>query len=237
MAKETASSSIEPENNDELEQITIARALLNFRLKEKMTMSNPNAPISFPRRFQLHNSRPTSPQPPHAATSKILPLICQKTAPRSRHLAMAAASSDNSAIRPPSSTLEGRGFCRPRFPAVGAAPYVPIRQMRSCQGMAPPVTIRTAIPVFSPRPVAMPPQVMRPPPVYAAQPINIRQAVPVYAAPPVQKQEPAVPGPASKDDPPTISSSTPNEEEKTDSKTETIPPECETVQSLEQLKI
>ncbi|XP_029127181.1 double-stranded RNA-binding protein 2-like [Cajanus cajan] len=38
LAKETAKSSTEPENNDELEQITIARALLNYRLKEKIYM-------------------------------------------------------------------------------------------------------------------------------------------------------------------------------------------------------
>ncbi|KAL4332614.1 hypothetical protein GQ457_07G034370 [Hibiscus cannabinus] len=39
LAKETASSS-EPENNDELEQIIIARALLNYRVKEKMANRN-----------------------------------------------------------------------------------------------------------------------------------------------------------------------------------------------------
>ena len=77
MAKETARSSTEPENNDELEQITIARALLNYRLKEKISMSNSNAPVPFPKKFQIQNPRPTSPQPPPAATSKILPLIFQ----------------------------------------------------------------------------------------------------------------------------------------------------------------
>ena len=192
VAKETASSSTEQENNDELEQITIARALLNYRLKEKMAMSNPNAMISFPMKFQFQNPRPTSPQP-RPATSKILPLICQKTAPRSRHAATASASSDHSPIMSPfSSTPESRWARRPKFPAAGAAPYVPIRHMRSsCQGVAPPVTIRNAIPVFSPPPAAVSPQVMRPLPVRVAPPINIRQAVPVYAAaPPVRKDEP-----------------------------------------------
>ncbi|KAJ1419978.1 dsRNA-binding protein Drb2a [Sesbania bispinosa] len=56
-------------------------------------------------------------------------------------------------MAPHSSTPESRGIRRPRFPTAGATPYVPIRQMRPpCQGMAPPVTIRTAIPVFSPPP-------------------------------------------------------------------------------------
>ncbi|OIW05808.1 hypothetical protein TanjilG_23594 [Lupinus angustifolius] len=286
LAKETAGSSTEPENNDELEQITIARALLNYRLKEKIAMSNPNAPIPFPKRFQFQNSRPTSPQPAPAATSKILPLICPKTVPRSRHSfttsnesprirhpVAAAAASDNPMNSPFSCALESRGTNRPKFPAVGAAPYVPIRQMRSpCQGIAPPVTIRTAIPVFSapplPPPAMMAHQVMRAPPVRVAPSVNIRQAVPVYAAsPPVRKDEPV---PIREDDPP-AAITVPSQEDKLpatveedklpatieedklpatfedgkllgksqemDSKTQNIPPESETVQSLEQLKI
>ncbi|RDX98533.1 Double-stranded RNA-binding protein 2 [Mucuna pruriens] len=248
LAKETARSSTEPENNDEIEQITIARALLNYRLKEKMSTSNPNSPIPFPKKFQIQNPRPSSPQPPPAATSKILPLICQKAASRSRHSAAAAASapasSDNSAMPQLSATLESQGIRRPKFPAAGAAPYVPLRQMRPfCPGMAPPVTIRNAIPVFSPPPppAAVSHQVLRAPPVRVAPPVTIRQAVPVYAAPPVQKDEPI---PIPKDDPPTISSAPSLEDklpaktpEETETKTENIPPETETVQSLEQLKI
>lgn len=246
MAKETSSSSTEPENNDELEQITIARALLNFRLKEKMTMSNPNAPIPFPKKFQFQNPRPTSPQPLPAATSKILPLFSQKTAPRSRHLVTAAASSGNSATQRYYSTPESRGPCRPNFPAVGAAPYVPIRQMRSpCQGIAPPVTIRTAVPVFSPPPATVSHhQVMQASSIRVAPPVNIRQAVPVYAAPPARIDEPA---PICKDktdvkaesmkieEPPTVNA--PSQEDKTDTKMQNIPPESETMQSLLQLRI
>ncbi|XP_027345961.1 double-stranded RNA-binding protein 2 [Abrus precatorius] len=248
LAKETASSSNEPENNDELEQITIARALLNYRLKEKMSISNPNAPIPFPKKFQIQNPRPTSPQPPPAATSKILPLICQKAAPRSRHsAAAAAAASDNSAMPPHSFAPEIRGICRPKFPAAGAAPYVPIRQMRPpCQGIAPPVTIRTAIPVFSPPPLPPPAaavshQVLRAPPVRVAPPVTIRQAVPVFAAPPVPKDEPV---PIQRGDPPTVSA--PSLEDKLPAKTEETeesnksdksPPESEALQSMEQLKI
>ncbi|KAJ1424371.1 Double-stranded RNA-binding domain [Sesbania bispinosa] len=236
LAKETASSSTEPESNDELEQITIARALLNFRIKEKMAMSNPNAPIPFPKKFQIQNPRPTSPQPPPAATSKILPLICQRTAHRSRHPVTTAVGSDNSLMAPHSSTPESRGIRRPRFPTAGAAPYVPIRQMRPpCQGMAPPVTIRTAIPVFSPPPATVSHQVMRAPPVRVAPPVNIRQAVPVFAAPPIRKEEP-VAVPICKEEPPTMNAPS-KEEDKPPTKTENIPPESETVQSLEQLKI
>ncbi|KAJ1409211.1 Double-stranded RNA-binding domain [Sesbania bispinosa] len=315
LAKETASSSTEPENNDELEQITIARALLNYRLKEKMSMSNPNAPIPFQKKFQIQNPRPTSSQSLPATTSKILPLICQKTPrnkpsfltanenPRSRHPPVAAtgdnsmvppqscalesrgtrplkfpaagaAISDNSMMPPQSSALESRGTrplkfpvagaptsdnsmmppqscalesramaTRPlKFPAAGAAPYVPIRQMRSpCQGIAPAVTVRTVVPVFSAPPLPPPASVhpvIRAPPVRVAPPVNIRQAIPVFAAPPARKDEPA---PIQKEDLHTISS--PVQHDKLPAKiqemdkTENSPSESETMRSLEQLKI
>lgn len=246
MAKETARSSTEPENNDELEQITIARALLNYRLKEKISMSNSNAPVPFPKKFQIQNPRPTSPQPPPATTSKILPLICQKGAHRSRHLVAASpapASSDNSVMPQLPATPDSRGIRRPKFPAAGAAPYVPIRQMRPCQGMAPPVTIRTAIPVFSPPPAAaaVSHQVLRAPHVRVAPPVTIRQAVPVFATPPppIRKDEPV---PIPKDEPPTISAPSPEDKlpaktPEAETKTENIPPKPDMVKSLEQLKI
>ncbi|KAK2370820.1 double-stranded RNA-binding protein [Trifolium repens] len=253
LAKETASSSIEPENNDELEQITIARALLNYRLKEKMAMSNPNAPIPFQQKFQIQNIRPTSSQP-SATTSKILPLICQKARPRykpspatanenprSRHTP-AAATNDMSMVHPPqSSALESRVTRPLRFPAAGAAPYVPIRQMRSpCHGIAPPVAVRTIVPVFSAPPLPPPAsvhQVIRAPPVRVAPPVSIRQAVPVYAAPPPRKEEPA---PVQKDLP---ASNTTVEQDKLPAKilemdkTENNPHQSETLRSLDQLKI
>ncbi|XP_061376687.1 double-stranded RNA-binding protein 2-like [Gastrolobium bilobum] len=255
LAKETASSSTEPENNDELEQITIARALQNYRMKEKMAMSNPNAPIPFHKKFQIQNPRPTSSQPLPATTSKILPLICQKAAPRSkpslatanesprsRH-PLSAAASDNSVVPPQSSALESR-WTRPlKFPAAGAAPYVPIRQMRSpCHGIAPAVTIRTVVPVFSAPPLRPPAsvshQVIQAPPVRVAPPVNIRQAVPVYAAPSARKDEPA---PIQKEESPAISAL--GQQDKLPAKIQDIDKientrlESQTVRSLELLKI
>ncbi|KAG4980932.1 hypothetical protein AAZX31_12G161600 [Glycine max] len=256
LAKETASSSTEPENNDELEQITIARALLNYRLKEKMAMSNPNAPVSFHKRFQIQNPRPISSQPPPATSSKILPLICQKTAPRSkpslattanesprsRH-PQAAMTSDNSTLPPQSCSLESRATRPLKFRAAGAAPYVPIRQMRpSCQRIAPPVTIRTVVPAFAtppcPPPASVPHPAIRAPPVRVAPPVTIRQAVPVYAAPPSKKNEPAA---VQQKDLPTAGASgqqdkLPVKIQEMD-KAENIPPESETMRSLEQLRI
>lgn len=200
VAKETASSSSEHENNDELEQITIARALLNYRLKEKIAMSNSNAPIPFPRKLHIQNPRSSSPQPPPVTTSKILPLICQRVSPRSRHLQGAAASDNFTQTSLP----ENRGPRPMKFPAAGAAPYVPIRQMRSpCRGIAPPVTIRTAVPVFSAPPLppsaGMSHQMIGGAPVQVAPPVNIRQAIPVFAAPPARKDELVLP--ARKDEP------------------------------------
>ncbi|KAL1177705.1 hypothetical protein V6Z11_A03G048200 [Gossypium hirsutum] len=90
LAKETANSSSEPENNDELEQITIARALLNYQIKEKTAMANSsNAPVVFTNKFPSQNPRPTGPQPP-ATTSKILTSICPKVVPRNRSMSATA---------------------------------------------------------------------------------------------------------------------------------------------------
>lgn len=270
MAKETASSSTEPENNDELEQITIARALLNYRLKEKMAMSNPNALIPFQKKFQIQNLRPTSSQHPPATTSKILPLICQKNGsrskpssatanenPRSRNLP-AAVTNDKSTVQPlQSSALESRGTRPLKFPAVGAAPYVPIRQMRPpCHGIAPPVAMRTVVPVFSAPPLPPPASVhriIRAPPVRIAPPVSIRQAVPVYAAPPSRQDEPApllkdLPTPILKDLPASntvqqdklpakIQEMDKTENNQPQSETVVSPPQSETVMSLEPLKI
>ncbi|PON76799.1 Double-stranded RNA-binding domain containing protein [Parasponia andersonii] len=211
LAKDTASSSSEPENSDELEQITIARALSNYRLKEKM--ANPNAPVPFTKKFPVQHPRPTSPQPPPATTSKILPLICQRTA--SRHRPHPSAVNDNPLIQLQAQPLppEGRGARPQKFPAVEAAPYVPIRQLRTpCHGIAPPVTIRTAVPVFSAPPLpphgAVSRQVIRAPPVRIAPPVTIRQAVPVFSAPSTRKDDLPVrkddPQPILKEDPPAI---------------------------------
>lgn len=172
MAKTAASSSSEPENNDELEQITIARALLNYRMKEKAALaSSPSGSIPFTMKFPSQSLRPTSPQSQSAPTSKILPLICQRSNPRNLRHPLSCSSS--SLIE--SSPLESRVARPHKFPAPGAAPYVPIRPFR----MAPPVTIRNMIPVFS----APPPQVRMAPPV------SVRQAVPVFAAPPVKEDK------------------------------------------------
>ncbi|KAB2081078.1 hypothetical protein ES319_A05G107700v1 [Gossypium barbadense] len=76
MAKEAASSS-EPKNKDEFEQIIVARALLNYKVKEKMGgyAKLLQFLISFTKKFPIQNPiRPRSPQPP-ATTSKILSLI------------------------------------------------------------------------------------------------------------------------------------------------------------------
>lgn len=144
-------------------------------------------PIPFEKKFHIHNPRPSSPLPPPATSSKILPFICQKTPPRTRPTCTT-----------PNDYPKSRLIHPQRFPAAfsaaGAAPYVPIRHCRNpYQGVAPPVTIRSMVPVFSapplPPPSMRPSQVVSPSPVRIAPPVCIRQAVPVFAAPPVRKEE------------------------------------------------
>ncbi|KAF6166214.1 hypothetical protein GIB67_030998 [Kingdonia uniflora] len=181
----SSSASSETQNNDEQEQITIARALLNYRLKEKMAVANyPNAPSPFPKKFPMQYPRPSNPQPLPISTSKLLSLIRPKSAPR------------NSSWMPLS---ESRVVRPQKFPAVDAAPYVPVRNFRALapyHRVAPPVTIRTAVPVFSapplPPPTNRPPPIMvvpPPPTVHIAPPVRIRQAVPVFSSPPPVKIE------------------------------------------------
>ncbi|KAK4741874.1 hypothetical protein SAY87_025462 [Trapa incisa] len=182
LAKESASSSSEPENTDELEQITVARALLNYCTKEKVALANsPSGSIPFTIKFPSQCPRPTSPQPPAVATSKILPLICPKSSHRSRFPASSSSTM----------SMDRKEVLPSKLPVAGAAPYIPIHSFRTgCHGIAPPVTIRTATPVFSasPRP---PPQMLSPvaPPIGIAPPVCIRQAVPVFAAPPPQRKD------------------------------------------------
>ncbi|XP_009381975.2 double-stranded RNA-binding protein 6 [Musa acuminata AAA Group] len=188
LAKKAASSSIEHENNDEQEQITIARVLLHYRLKEKMAMVNNPHGTPFPKKFPIQlEKRPASSQP-SPSVSKILPFIRQKSAPRVRP----TSSGINDATRAPSYQQgENQSVWPQKFPTAGAAPYFPVRHFsRPCQGIAPPVTIRTAVPVFSAPPlppaaaqVSQLPPVTGQTPIRVASPVRIRQSVPVFAAP------------------------------------------------------
>ncbi|XP_009383958.2 double-stranded RNA-binding protein 6 isoform X1 [Musa acuminata AAA Group] len=189
LAKEAANLSTEQENNDEQEQITIARALLNYCLKEKMAMANNPHATHFPRRFPIQlDKRPASVQPP-PSVSKILPLIQQKSSPRVR----ATSPRINNSTHVSSYQQAENQTVRPqKFPAAGAAPYFPVRHFNGpCHGMAPPVTVRTAVPVFSVPPLPPPAAQLRQlssaighTPIRMASPVRIRQSVPVFAAPP-----------------------------------------------------
>lgn len=191
LAREAASSSVEPENNDEQEQITISRALLNYRLKEKMAMANdPNA-TTLPMKFMMQpDKKPSSIQPP-PTESKILSLIRPKSAQRIRPT---SPVSSHNAVWPSLLQPDVRGSWPHKFPAAGAAPYIPVQHLRRpYHAMAPPVTVRTAVPVYSAPPLPPPARhQLRPvvtPQVRMASPVRIRPVVPVFAAPP---QTPAV---------------------------------------------
>ncbi|KAK9079135.1 hypothetical protein SSX86_000805 [Deinandra increscens subsp. villosa] len=181
LAKQEASSSSEPENNDEQEQIRIARALLNYKSKQKpgyRTASYNDLPVPFQRKFTTPLPRPLSPQRAPLTASKILPLIYQArpVSPGPHE----PSSSATPAAGSPSSARQNRPIS-PHF-----SPFVPARHYRAPHhGLALPVTMRTAVPVFSAPP--MPPAAR---PVKIAPPICVRQAVPVFSAPPVKKEEP-----------------------------------------------
>ncbi|KAG6570782.1 double-stranded RNA-binding protein 2-like [Cucurbita moschata] len=209
LAKEAASSSA-VESSDEPEQVMIARALSNYCLKEKTFRTNSNAPMPFPKKLSLQTPRATSQQPPPATTSKILPFICQKPVPRSR-----LPPTKNNSTTLPSHPLTACGSHPQKFPAPGAVPYVPIQQYSMpCRGIVLPVTIRTAVPVYSaspcPQPLKVPSQMRPSQPIRIAPPVSIRQAIPVFAAPPPlsRKELSALPKGDSptvpKQDPPTI---------------------------------
>ncbi|XP_068663376.1 double-stranded RNA-binding protein 6-like [Aristolochia californica] len=189
LAQEAASSSSETEsNNDEQEQITIARALLNYRIKEKMAVATANTPnaLPFPKKFPMQEHKSSVTQPPLVTGSKLLPFIRPKSVPRVRPTP--TSSNDGQPSSTPFSSAESRGSRMLKFPAPGAAPYVPVRHYRSpYHGMAPPVTIRSAVPVYSAPPLPPPigrcaPQMIGPP-MRIAPPVHIRSTVPVFAAP------------------------------------------------------
>ncbi|KAL1544137.1 Double-stranded RNA-binding protein 2 [Salvia divinorum] len=181
LAQQDAGSSLEHENNEEQEQIKIARALQNYRMKERIGVANPrNITVPFLQNKSVPTPRPSSPQRPPMSVSKILPLFCQKTASRSRP---SFIINNTTSPRPPSPEV-GTTHTQ-RYPVVGAGPSVPVNQYRTpCHGIAPPVTMRTAVPVFSAPPLPPPAaQVMHTRSSGVVPPVRLRQAVPVFSAP------------------------------------------------------
>ncbi|XP_058183685.1 double-stranded RNA-binding protein 2-like isoform X2 [Rhododendron vialii] len=170
LLQQSEGSSSDKANIDEQEHVTVARALQNFLWKAKML--NVSLPIKFP----VQNPKPLSTtQPPPTRTSKILPFIFPNTAPRTTRVTATVNE-------------------KPIFPAARAAPYIPVRHFRAHQGIAPPVTIRNAIPVFSAPPLPPPsraPQLLQvPPPVRVAPPVCIKQAVPAFSPPVCVEEQP-----------------------------------------------
>ncbi|XP_077229639.1 double-stranded RNA-binding protein 6-like [Tasmannia lanceolata] len=175
LAQESVISSSETENNDELAQVTISRALLKYRLQEKMALATANSPhaLPFPKKIPMHDQKLPTPPASQVTGSKILPLICPKTGPKNRPMSLTMNE-----IPPSASPVLFPGSSLQKFPAAGAAVYVPVRYRRAPHhGMAPPVTIRAAVPVFSASPLRQAPATR------IAPPVHIRPAVPVFAAP------------------------------------------------------
>ncbi|KAL0907366.1 hypothetical protein M5K25_021772 [Dendrobium thyrsiflorum] len=191
LAKEAASSSLEPDNNDEQDQITIARALLNYHLKEKMVMANNPHATPFPKKFsQQAERKPTYVQQAPLTGSKILPLLQPKSISRT----------DGATLLSPTTMLPENKPRPQKFLAAGALRYVPVRNYGvPFHAVAQPVTIRTAVPVFSAPPLPPPQGHHLPaspaPPFEKASPVRVRPVVPVFASPPsnVAAVSPAAP--------------------------------------------
>ncbi|KAG8390621.1 hypothetical protein BUALT_Bualt01G0102500 [Buddleja alternifolia] len=180
---------------DEQEHVTVARALQKYLIKAKL------ARLPFPIKFPTQNPRPSTTQQSPTTTSKILPLICPKTAaPRNRPV---TSLSNNFAfpkiVKTPqsqpimpftneshSALMDNLMARSQKFPAAGAAPYIPVRHCNPHHRIAPPVTIRNAVPVFSapPLPSTQSSLVMIPPALIMPPPVCVRQAVPLFNAPP-----------------------------------------------------
>ncbi|CAA0814455.1 Double-stranded RNA-binding protein 2 [Striga hermonthica] len=190
----------EKTHKDEQEHVTVARVLQKYLIKARL------ARLPFPIKFPTVSPRPSS-STHHSSstTSKILPLICPKMANRSRSASSPATSKNGppfqknvntTQAQPVITTIPTNESClssadnfklraAQKFPAASAPPYIPVRHSNPHGRVAPLVTVRNMVPVFS-----APPPVMRPPAIGVAPPVSIRQAVPVYAAPVCKKELP-----------------------------------------------
>ncbi|XP_057979598.1 double-stranded RNA-binding protein 6-like isoform X2 [Malania oleifera] len=180
LAQQTECSSSELRNGDEQEYITIARALQNYRVRENV--ANQSFPVKFP---AMEIQKPQNVQPPPVTASKILPLIQLKGAPRSKP----TTSTTNDTSRRPS--LASPRVQPQKFAAAAVASYVPCGHVRASYGVAPPVTIRNVIPVFSAPPLlSQPPKLRRPQSSSIPPPVFVRQAVLGFSTPRVQTEDP-----------------------------------------------
>ncbi|KAL0340741.1 UNVERIFIED_CONTAM: Double-stranded RNA-binding protein 6 [Sesamum radiatum] len=205
LVQQSENPTLEKPSKDEQEHVTVARSLQKYIIKARL------ARIPFPIKFPALNPRPSNTQQSPTTTSKILPLICPKTAFRNRPVTSVNNSSFQKIVQTHQSqptittgnewqSLVDNLKVRPqKFPAAGAAPYIPVRHCNPHYRIAPPVTIRNTVPVFSapPLPSAHPSVVIRPPALGMAPPVCVRQAVPLCAAP-VRMEEPPIVNPAVK---------------------------------------
>ncbi|XP_051130939.1 double-stranded RNA-binding protein 2-like isoform X2 [Andrographis paniculata] len=185
-------TSHEKTHKDEQEHVTVARALQQYLVKARM------AKVPFPIKFPTVSPKPASTFPSPPATSKLLPLICPKTGQQTRPTPPSSTTSTfqkyvQTNQSQPETTVSNESLSmvieslrhRPvqKFPAAEAAPYIPFRHCNAHQRIAPPVTIRNTVPVFSPPPALPSPQPslsLRPLALGIAPPVSVKQAVPAY---------------------------------------------------------
>ncbi|KAL7587118.1 hypothetical protein Lser_V15G36376 [Lactuca serriola] len=158
LAQQSETFSLQKGNIEIEEQEHVTVARALQKFRLKAKMTN----IPFPIKFPTPKPKLATTQSPQSSTttSKILPLIHPKTTKTRAH----------------------------KFPAAEAPPYVPVgRFMAHCR-IAPPVTIRNAIPVFS----ALPPRMgvaPPPPPPNPLFPVTIRRTVIEDVVKPLKEEE------------------------------------------------
>ncbi|KAL3523459.1 hypothetical protein ACH5RR_016293 [Cinchona calisaya] len=206
-------STPEKVKNDEQEHVTVARALQKYLIKARMAKET--FPIRFPAHNTRSPSimqspaasskilpficpRPARNRPVMKAgntgsiSSKISPqnrsitaiinemLICSKTTQ-----GQPTSTAVNDTLSLPS---ESYWVGPQKFPAAGAAPYIPIRHYSPHHSIAPPVAIRNAIPVYSSPPVPQPTPSLRGDEAFITR-YCPRRAIPAYSAPPMRLEK------------------------------------------------
>ncbi|CAN0898835.1 Double-stranded RNA-binding protein 2 [Linum grandiflorum] len=174
LTKEEGSSSAEPVNNDELEHITVARALLKY-----CTMVS-----NCSKKYTPQSPRPT--RRPQSTSSRILPLIYPQETRQRPAVTASTERYQHSRFAPPNMLDLWAGQPQNLMHASGANPYAPMQPFgQACRSNVQPVTIRHAVPCYATPPSRPQPSIGVP---RVVQPVTIRHAVPCYAAAPYRPQ-------------------------------------------------
>ncbi|XP_052199350.1 double-stranded RNA-binding protein 6-like [Diospyros lotus] len=116
--------------------------------------------------------------------------ICRAVAPETQAPTITAndilLAPTKTETQAPNKTESPRVLPQKSYAAARAAPYIPVGHFRQHRAIAPPVTIRTAIPVFSAPPLptsSLSPQMRGPPPLHITLPVSANRECQFLAPP------------------------------------------------------